>query len=167
MRTSIADFTGTVIQHDNPVDRAERNYICHAVLEGEPESREQLWTELDAGEPRLRPPARAARLACLPFFTYGLCRGDIIAVDGDDFVVGVLEKSGHRLLRAAFVRDHPLLEGTHADVHDELVRLNMPHEWLQGTYVSADLSPGADPTEMIELLQRLKEQGRLHWEIDA
>ncbi|WP_406290041.1 DUF4265 domain-containing protein [Embleya sp. NBC_00896] len=153
------EFSGTVIQHEDPVGRAARNHMVYMVLDGEPEWREQLWTvKVDKG---------IFKIACLPFFTRGIYLNDVVAVDPEGFVFGLVEKSGHCLVRAALKLDHPQLEDTHGELHDHLVRLGLPHEWLRGTYFSADVAPDADPSQVIEILGSYAAQGKLTWELES
>ncbi|MFF7202790.1 DUF4265 domain-containing protein [Streptomyces sp. NPDC008141] len=122
--------------------------------------REQLWT-------RQLAPDRF-EVACLPFFTYGICYRDVVTIDSNHLVTGVLEKSGHRTLRIALVIDHPDRDQLHELLHGTTIEAGMPHEWLQGTYLAVDLPPGTDPTAALEkILEASAQTGALHWEIDS
>jgi hypothetical protein len=79
----------------------------------------------------------------------------------------VVEKSGHRSLRVALVAEHQDRDELHKLLHGKLVEAALPHEWLQGTYLSADLAPGTDATALLEVLEAPAQAGALHWEIDA
>lgn len=107
-------------------------------------------------------------MACLPFFTYGICYRDVVTIDSNHLVTGVLEKSGHRALRVALVTDHPDRDQLHELLHGSTIEAGLPHEWLQGTYLAVDLPPGTDPTAALEKIPEASAQtGTLHWEIDS
>ncbi|WP_433367452.1 DUF4265 domain-containing protein [Streptosporangium sp. CA-115845] len=120
--------------------------------------REQLWTR------RLAPDR--FEIACLPFFTYGICHRDIVTIDEQHLVSAVVEKSGHRTLRAALVQQHPHRDQLHELLHGKVVVSGLAHEWLQGTYLSVDLPPSTDPGPVVEILTGPQEAGALFWEID-
>ncbi|MGI5233601.1 DUF4265 domain-containing protein [Actinoallomurus sp. CA-142502] len=107
------------------------------------------------------------QIACLPFFTYGICHRDIVTIDDQHLVSAVVEKSGHRTLRVALVRDHPQLNQLHELLHREAAASGLAHEWLQGTYLAVDLPPGTDPQPLTAPLSDLEEAGALFWEIDS
>lgn len=103
----------------------------------------------------------------MPFFTYGICYLDVVTIDNNQLVASVVQKSGHRILRVALVVDHPDRDQLHELLHDRVVEADLPHEWLQGTYLSVDLPPGTDPTDLLEVLEAPAQTGALHWEIDT
>ncbi|MFR9672975.1 DUF4265 domain-containing protein [Streptomyces sp. TR06-5] len=134
--------------------------MVHADLSGRQDGwREQLWT--------CQLPGDRFEVACLPFFAYGLCYLDVVTVDSNQVVASVVQKSGHRILRVALVVDHPDRDQLHELLHDRVVEADLPHEWLQGTYLSVDLPPGTDPTDLVEVLEAPAQMGALHWEIDT
>ncbi|GII31334.1 DUF4265 domain-containing protein [Planotetraspora mira] len=134
--------------------------MIHADLsEREDGWREQLWTR------RLTPDR--FEIACLPFFTYGICYRDIVTVDDQHLVSAVVEKSGHSTLRVALVQQHPQRDQIHELLHGEVVASGLAHEWLQGTYLSIDLSPGTDPDPLLQVLKGPQETEALFWEIDS
>ncbi len=134
--------------------------MIHADLSERVEGwREQLWT-------RQLAPDRF-EIACLPFFTYGICHRDIVTIDDQHLVSAVVEKSGHHTLRVALVKQHPQRDQLHELLHGEVVASGLGHEWLQGTYLSVDLPPGADPSPVIEILTKHRETGALFWETDS
>jgi hypothetical protein len=83
------------VVHEDPVLRAERNYIAQADLapfdlDGQIE---QLWLlPSDDG---------TYSVACTPFMTYGLALGDRVRLSAKSRVMEVVEASGHRVLRIA------------------------------------------------------------------
>ncbi|MEW2134069.1 DUF4265 domain-containing protein [Streptomyces sp. NPDC005435] len=122
-------------------------------------SREQLWTR--------RLTEDTFEVACLPFFTYGICYRDVVAIDSDHLVTEVLRKSGHRTLRVALVVEHADRERVHELLHGKAVDTGLPHEWLRGTYLAVNLPPGADESSFVETLEPLAQAGALYWEIDS
>lgn len=121
--------------------------------------REQLWTR--------RLTEDTFEVACLPFFTYGICYRDVVTIDSNHVVNKVLRKSGHRTLRVALVTDHVDRDQVHELLHGKAVDAGLPCEWLQGTYLAVDLPPGADEAPFVEALEPLAHAGALHWEIDS
>ncbi|MCX5192295.1 DUF4265 domain-containing protein [Streptomyces sp. NBC_00249] len=81
------------IVHDDPVGRAQRNYIAQADLApfGLDGQVEQLWLKpLNDG---------TFSIACIPFQTYGLALGDRVRLSANDQVSEVVGPSSHRVLR--------------------------------------------------------------------
>ncbi|MER8015164.1 DUF4265 domain-containing protein [Streptomyces griseoluteus] len=152
--------TITIITHEDPIGRGPSNYMIHAALsDGLDGRREQLWTR--------RLTEDTFEVACLPFFTYGICYRDIVSIDRNHLVDKVLRKSGHRTLRVALVADHVARDQTHEFLHGRAVDAGLPHEWLQGTYLAVDLPPGTDVAPFVETLEPLAQAGALSWEIDS
>ncbi len=149
-----------MITHESPIGRGPSDYMIHADLSDRQDGwREQLWT-------RQLAPDRF-EVACLPFFTYGICHRDVVAIGSNHLVGAVPEKSGHRTLRVAMVVDHPDRNQLHELLHGSVVEAGLPHEWLQGTYLAADLPPGTDPTALVKILEAPAQAGAVHWEIDS
>ncbi|MFC6080225.1 DUF4265 domain-containing protein [Sphaerisporangium aureirubrum] len=149
----------TIITHDNPIGRGASNYMIHADLSERQDGwREQLWTH------QLSPDR--FEIACLPFFTYGICHRDIVTINDQHVVSAVVEKSGHRTLRVALVQRHPQRDQLHELLHGKVVASGLAHEWLQGTYLSVDLPPGTGPDSLVKILTGPREAGALFWEID-
>ncbi|MBZ6261191.1 DUF4265 domain-containing protein, partial [Streptomyces olivaceus] len=104
--------------------------------------REQLWTRQLTED--------TFEVACLPFFTYGICYRDVVTIDSNHLLTGVVRKSGHRTLRVALIAEHTDRDQIHELLHGKAVDADLPHEWLQGTYLAVDLGggraalPGAD-----------------------
>lgn len=150
----------TIITHENPIGRGPANYIIHADLSDRQDGwREQLWTR-QLTEDRFQ-------VTCLPFFTYGICYLDVVAIDSNHLVTSVVQKSGHRTLRVALAAGHQARNQLHELLHSRVVEAELPHEWLEGTYLSVDLSPGTNPTSLVETLTSPARAGALHWEIDT
>ncbi|WP_052489108.1 DUF4265 domain-containing protein [Streptomyces sp. 150FB] len=150
----------TIITHEDPIGRGPTNFMIHADLSDRQDGwREQLWTR-QLTEDRFE-------VACLPFFTYGICYHDVVTIDSNHLVAAVVQKSGHRTLRVALVAEHQDRDQLHELLHDKVVEAALPHEWLQGTYLSVDLPPSTDPAALVEALETPARAGALHWEIDS
>ncbi|MFD9633939.1 DUF4265 domain-containing protein [Streptomyces violascens] len=83
-------------------------------------------------------------VACLPFFTYGICHRDVVTIDSNHLVSAVVQKSGHRTLRVALIAEHHDRDQLHELLHDRITEAGLSHEWLQGTYLAVDPAPGSD-----------------------
>ncbi|MGV9316457.1 DUF4265 domain-containing protein [Streptomyces sp. NPDC003691] len=150
----------TIITHEDPIGRGPANYIVHADLSDRQDGwREQLWTR--------RLTEDTFEVACLPFFTYGICYRDVVTLDSDHLVAGIVRKSGHQTLRVALTADHIDRDRVHELLHGTAAATRLPHEWLQHTYLAVDLPPGTDTTPFADVLEPLAEAGTLHWEIDS
>jgi hypothetical protein len=148
----------TITTHDEPVGRDRSNYIVQARVDADG-WREQLWTR-QIGTDRFE-------IACLPFFTYGICNRDVVTLDAESLVREVVAKSGHRTLRVALVQDHPQVNRLHETLHGLIAATGLAHEWHMGTYLAVDLPPGTEPEPLITTLEARAQVGTLHWEIDA
>ncbi|UXY33269.1 DUF4265 domain-containing protein [Streptomyces albidocamelliae] len=121
--------------------------------------REQLWTHQLTED--------TFEVACLPFFTYGICYRDVVTIDSNHLLTRVMGKSGHRTLRVALVVEHADRNRIHERLHGKTVDAGLPHEWLQDTYLAVDLPPDSDETSFVEVLEPLAQAGTLHWELDS
>ncbi|MFF7730837.1 DUF4265 domain-containing protein [Streptomyces sp. NPDC008001] len=150
----------TIITHEDPVGRGTTNYVIHGDLSDRQNGwREQLWTR--------QLTKNTFEVACLPFFTYGICYRDVVTINSNHLVTGVVRKSGHRTLRVALVMKHADHDQVHEFLHGRAVEAGLPHEWLEGTYLAVNLSPGSDEAPFVEALEPLAQAGALHWEIDS
>ncbi|WP_338491845.1 DUF4265 domain-containing protein [Streptomyces sp. SJL17-4] len=87
------------IVRDEPVGRAQNNYIAQADLApfGLDGQVEQLWLKpLNDG---------TFSIACIPFQTYGLALGDRVRLSANDQVSEVVGRSSHRVLRMLLMPD--------------------------------------------------------------
>ncbi|MEV6332932.1 DUF4265 domain-containing protein [Streptomyces sp. NPDC051909] len=133
--------------------------MIHADLsDGLDDCREQLWTRQLTED--------TFEVACLPFFTYGICYRDVVTIDSNHLVKRAVRKYGHRTLRVAPVVEHADRDQAHELLYGKAVDTGLPHEWLQGTYLAVDLPPGSDVAPFVEVLEPLAQAGALHWEID-
>lgn len=134
--------------------------MIHADLSARQDGRrEQLWTHQLTED--------TFEVACLPFFTYGICYRDVVTIDSNHLVAKVVRKSGHRTLRAALVAARADRDQAHELLHGKVVDSGLPHEWLQGTYLAVDLPPGTDEAPFVQAWEPLAQAGVLHWEIDS
>ena len=133
-----------------PLDAAE---------EGPPD--DWLWAE-PLGSGRFR-------IESCPFFAYGVSRDDVVVAappPGDESprLEDVIEKGGHRTLRAAL---DPAVDMAHPRVQDALARLlemGCTHETLRPKLVAVDLPTAVDVAGAVALLQALADEGLLLWE---
>jgi hypothetical protein len=104
-----------------------------------------------------------------PFFAYGVSRDDVVVAappPGDESprLEDVVEKSGHRTLRAAL---DPGVDVAHPRVQEALGRLlelGCTHETLRPKLVAVDVPPSVDVAAAVGALQRLGDEGLLLWE---
>jgi hypothetical protein len=120
-----------------------------------------LWAEpLGAGR---------FRIESCPFFAYGVSREDVVVASpppGEEQprLDDVVEKSGHRTLRAAL---DPQVDVAHAGVQGALARLlelGCTHETLRPKLVAVDVPPTVDVGAAVAVLQALADEGLLLWE---
>ncbi|WP_420713564.1 DUF4265 domain-containing protein [Streptomyces sp. Tu6071] len=113
----------TIITHEDPIGRVPSNYMIHADLSERQEGwREQLWTR--------RLTEDIFEVACLPFFTYGICYRDVVTIDTNHLVASVVQKSGDRTLRVALVAEHKDRDQLHEHLY-EVLEAALQHEWLR------------------------------------
>ncbi len=109
------------------------------------------------------------RVESCPFFAYGVSRDDVVvasSAQGEESprLEDVVEKGGHRTLRAAL---DPTVGVTHPRVQDLLGRLlemGCTHESLRPKLVAVDVPPSVDVGGVVALLQPLSDEGVLLWE---
>jgi hypothetical protein len=109
------------------------------------------------------------RVESCPFFAYGVSRDDVVrAVEapGDEapLLEDVVEKGGHRTLRAALDARVELSDLVIQGLLERLLELGCTHETLRPKLVAIDLPREVDVTTVVELLQALAEDGAMLWE---
>ncbi|MEU9383853.1 DUF4265 domain-containing protein [Streptomyces sp. NPDC048279] len=148
------------IVHQDPVGRAESNYIAQVDLaafdlDGQIE---QLW---------LLPEEHGTyAVACIPFTTYGLALGDRVRLSPGNRVVDVVQTSGHRVLRTLLSpsADAERL-GRSIDLIKNAVRESgLLSEWHGERFVAIDVPPGTDMSLPFALLQREVHEAGAFWE---
>jgi hypothetical protein len=142
-----------IATHDPP---AEADFVIHADLQshGMPGRREQLWVK-QLAESRFL-------MRSLPFFTYGIALGDEVSTDETLTIDGVLQRSGHRLIRVA-VQSAGTQE-FHDQFHPFLDKHRLLHEWLNFGFVAIDLPPGRDVSPLMQWLESRAHAGSVVYE---
>lgn len=148
------------IVHDEPVGRAETNYIAQADLApfGLDDQVEQLWLKpLDDG---------TFSVACIPFQTYGLALGDRVRLSANDQVSEVMGSSSHRVLRMLLmpVPDPKQLTETTDRIRSEIDAAGLLSEWSGDRHVAVDIPPEVKPSKLFVIMQHEVSEGRAFWE---
>jgi len=148
------------IVHEDPVGRAESNYIAQADLtpfdlDGQIE---QLW---------LQPEEHGTyKVACIPFMTYGLALGDRVRLSPEARVVEVAQASGHRVLRTLLrlSTDAARLGRSISLIKKSIKESGLLSEWHGEYFVAIDVPPGTDMSPLFSLLQREVDEAGAFWE---
>lgn len=146
---------------DEELSRAELVRVVMP-LDREPGERgpedEWLWAE-PLGSERYR-------LESVPFFAYGLSRGDVVHASEGDLprVEDVERKGGHRTLRVALDPNFDLERAEVRALTDELTRLGCALETLPPHLLALDVPPELDVAEVVRRLQAPFRDGVLIWE---
>jgi hypothetical protein len=148
------------IVHQDPVGRAESNYIAQADLapfdlDGQIE---QLWL--------LPEEDGTYAVACIPFMTYGLALGDRVRLSAEIRVVEVVQTSGHRVLRALLrpSADTKRLDRSINLIKNSIKESGLLSEWHGERFVAIDVPPGTDMSPLFALLQREVDEAGAFWE---
>ncbi|MFL5302858.1 MAG: DUF4265 domain-containing protein, partial [Anaeromyxobacteraceae bacterium] len=106
------------------------------------------------------------RLESVPFFAYGLSRGDVVRGGEGELprVDDVERKSGHRTLRVALDPDFDLERAEVRNLTDELEKLGCAVEALPPHLFALDVPPELDVAEVVRRLQAPFRDGVLIWE---
>jgi hypothetical protein len=75
-----------------------------------------MWTRTDGKQRH--------ELCCIPFFTYGLSLGDVIALTDPDGAYRVESEGGHRTIRIA-VQDQAYVHERHEELHGGLAQIGV------------------------------------------
>ncbi|MFF0560656.1 DUF4265 domain-containing protein [Streptomyces sp. NPDC004266] len=148
------------VVHEDPAVRTASQRIAMADLApfGFPDLQEQIW--LGRREDGL------FVVQCVPFRIYGLNLFDVVRLDEDDVLVEVVEKGGHRTLRA-------LLEaGLAPQVFDEVAggiteqarSGGFAVEWSGDRHAAIDVPADGDAASLVAFMDAHEEAGRLFWE---
>ncbi|MGV9984368.1 DUF4265 domain-containing protein [Streptomyces olivaceus] len=148
------------IVHDDPVGRAQSNYIAHANLApfGLDGQMEQLWlTPLNDG---------TFSLACIPFRTYGLALGDQVLLSADDQVSEVVGLSWHRVLRILLMpsQDPERLAEATSRIKHEIEAAGLLSEWSGDRHVAVDVPPQVNPSQLFDVVEREVAEAGAFWE---
>ncbi|WUD78375.1 DUF4265 domain-containing protein [Streptomyces sp. NBC_00510] len=138
------------IVHDEPVGRAQSNYIAHADLApfGLDGQLEQLWLKPLEDD--------TFSIACIPFRTYGQALGDRVRLSEDDQVSDVVSFSRHRVLRMLLMPspDPERLAEAIARIKVEIDAAGLLSEWSGTRHVAVDVPPQANPSKLFAVMER-------------
>jgi hypothetical protein len=109
------------------------------------------------------------RIESTPFFAYGISRDDVVralpaAGEEEPRLEDVLEKGGHRTLRAALDPSAELTSGAVQGLLERLLELGCTHEMLRPKLVALDVPGAVDVAVVVQLLQALADEGAILWE---
>ncbi|MGW2049873.1 DUF4265 domain-containing protein [Streptomyces sp. NPDC001858] len=151
----------TLITHEDPIGKDLIDHMIQADLSDRKDGwREQLGVRRLTGD--------TFEVACLPFFTQGICHRDVVTVDDNQLVTTVVHKSGHQTIRVALVmKNQDDRERVRKLLQIKVTETGLPHEWLHVTYLAVDLPPGSDADSLVQLLKHLSQTRNLYWEIDS
>lgn len=144
--------------HGDPVWRERANFIAQIDLSHhgmDPDTYEQLWTRTDDRS--------AFEVCCLPFFTYGIALGDVIAWNDTDRQAVVTHRSGRRLVRCAFA-DRGDADAHHEWFHGSVVATGALVEFQGKGFAAIDIDSNERLEAVLAVLGPLHESGRAHWE---
>lgn len=148
------------IVHEDPVGRAESNYIAQAdltpfALDGQIE---QLWLQSEEDG--------TYAVACIPFMAYGLALGDRVLLSPEARVVEVAQASGHRVLRTLLrpSTDTERLGRSISLIKNSIKESGLLSEWHGEHFVAIDVPPGTEMTPLSVLLQREVDEAGAFWE---
>ncbi|MEW2623330.1 DUF4265 domain-containing protein [Streptomyces sp. NPDC048106] len=148
------------VVHEQPVGRASTNYIARVDLapfdlDGQVE---QLWLKaVNDG---------SYEVACIPFSAYGIALGDVVVLNGDDYVSEVVGRSSHRTLRLLFTPDLPAaeLQKAAAEIKSEIIAADLLSEWNGARFIAVDVPPGAEPSSLFTVMEAAVNAGHAFWE---
>jgi hypothetical protein len=148
------------IVHEDPVGRAESNYIAQADLapfdlDGQIE---QLCLLPEEGG--------TYAVACIPFMTYGLALGDRVRLSPAARVVEVARASGHRVLRTLLMpsTDAERLGRSISLIKDSIKESGLLSEWHGERFVAIDVPPNTGMSPLFALLHREVDEAGAFWE---
>lgn len=145
------------IRHLSPAWQSKANAVVLADVDFYDDTwwREQLWAR------QIEP--QRFELCCIPFRTYGMALGDIVATDPDGLVTDVLESSGRLVIRV--IIDHgPQLVGTREELLAHTRQAGLLVEWQSERHVAID-SPSTEPLAPLwALLDGLATEKTIYWE---
>lgn len=152
----------TIATHDAPAWRDRADFLIRADLAAfdMPGRWEDLWVH--------RLPGSQFQLCCIPFFTYGIALGDVVAARaaGADWLLErVISKSGHRTIRVA-VEDASRLAELHEALHATVASLPVPHEWHGSGYLAIDVPPEDTASRIADAFTAYRANGRIALEVD-
>ncbi|MFI8266258.1 DUF4265 domain-containing protein [Streptomyces sp. NPDC085665] len=148
------------IVHDDPVGHSASNYIARVDLAsfGLDGQVEQLWLEAVADG--------IYKVACIPFFTYGLALGDTVLLTDSNYVSELVRTSGHRVLRMMFVPELPAgdLQQAADRIRAEIGQAGLLSEWNGERFVVVDIPPNIEPSSLFAVMESAVNAGDAFWE---
>lgn len=105
-------------------------------------------------------------IGCLPFFTYGIQFGDLVAVRKRDMTFKhVVNQCGLRAFRMAF-RDKAVGNQRHEEIHGRVIKTGFLHEWLAPGYCSILVRNAGDQAAILATLDDIIRDDTVCWEVD-
>lgn len=102
------------------------------------------------------------QLMCIPFFVYGLSILDVIQLNEDSVVEGVVERSGYSCVRIA-LSDHAC-ETTIRSISEFVMQRRILAEWSSWMLLVLAIPDSSTEAKLIEMLADLQYRGELTWE---
>jgi hypothetical protein len=146
----------TYVSHEDPARRGDHNYMARIDLTpfDLANTFEQLWLgEMEGGY----------EVCCIPFWVYGLALGDLVRKNDRDIIDGILQKSGHRVLRILFAAPGPPLE-LRAVLADTLTNAGLASEWNGDRHVAIDVPEEAAMQPVFDIVYEEVQSGAAFWE---
>jgi hypothetical protein len=147
------------IVHENPVLRAESNYIARIDLApfGFPDLLEQVWLRQESD--------RSYYLCCIPFRAYGLALRDKVRLTRDGAQVSELvERSGHRALRVLLMPDQSRMHRSADRIEAQARALGLLYEWSGDRHIAIDVPAGAEVGRLIDVVVEEEREAGALWE---
>ncbi|MGW5782261.1 DUF4265 domain-containing protein [Streptomyces sp. NPDC003863] len=148
------------VVHEDPAVRTAGQRIAMADLApfGFPDLWEQIW--LGHREDGL------FLMQCVPFRIYGLNLFDVVRLDEDDMLVEVVEKGGHRTLRALLAAglEPQAFEAITGEIAARAANEGFVIEWSGDRHAAIDVPDGQDSGSLEAFMDVHEEAGRLFWE---
>ncbi|MBB4987155.1 DUF4265 domain-containing protein [Streptomyces nymphaeiformis] len=148
------------IVHEEPAVRTASQRIAMADLApfGFPGLHEQVW--LGGCEDGL------FVMQCVPFRIYGLNLFDVVRLDEDGMLVEVVEKGGHRTLRALLEAglEPQVFEEVAGGIASRARSGGFAVEWSGDRHAAIDVPAGGDSASLVAFMDAHEEAGTLFWE---
>ncbi|WP_369149147.1 DUF4265 domain-containing protein [Streptomyces sp. R44] len=149
------------IVHEEPAVRTASQRIAMVDLApfGFPNLHEQVWL---GG----REDDDLFIMQCVPFRIYGLNLFDVVRLDQDDMLVEVVEKGGHRTLRALLeaALEPQVFEEVAGGITSRAGSRGFAIEWSGRRHAAIDVPADGDPTSLVAYMDAQEEAGTLFWE---
>jgi uncharacterized protein DUF4265 len=97
-------------------------------------------------------------ICCVPFFTYGVHLGDVVAAgprgELDWVVTAVTVRNGHRTVRVAVSRERA--DALHERLHAVAASLGTAHEWHGAGYLALDVPADAAVEPVVQRFRAIE-----------